>query len=140
MRLTQRTDYALRALIYLVDAGEVGATPQEIAEAHDISLTHMRKVMRALSQEGFVDTGRGRGRRTRLAPGTFSVGDVVRALEPLVLVECFGEQSACALGGACRLQKALGQAQAAFLATLDEVPITELANRRSQGLLRVLRA
>ncbi|MEZ4443810.1 MAG: Rrf2 family transcriptional regulator [Polyangiaceae bacterium] len=133
MRLTLRTDYALRALMALAEAGERGATAGEIAEAYGVSTGHMRKVLQALTGLALVHPGRGRGQRSHLAlpPAAISVGAVVRALEPLEVVECFADPSegeGCRLMGRCTLAGRLGAAQEAFLATLDTTSLADVAS------------
>ena len=134
MRLTQRTDYALRALIFLSDRGGAGATAGEIAEAHQVSSGHMLKTMQALRDAGFVTLGRGRGMPSRLASPASSIriGAVVRALEPLDVVECLSdERDRCELSGGCSLTARLRAARDAFLAELDRTRLSELSTRRS---------
>ncbi|MEM9073351.1 MAG: Rrf2 family transcriptional regulator [Myxococcota bacterium] len=136
MKLQQRTDFALRALLFLADSG--GATPTAIADAHGISASHLAKVMSALSAAGFVRAERGRGKLATLARPAedITVGDVVRTFEPFDLAECFrGDQ--CALTRRCNLQRALGDARDAFLAILDEVSLASLQTRTTRQLTRL---
>jgi Rrf2 family nitric oxide-sensitive transcriptional repressor len=135
MKLQQRTDFALRALVFLADSG--GATPSTIATAHGISRSHVGKVMFALSAAGFVNAQRGRGKLTTLArsPEQITVGEVVRALEPLGLTECFGPDSACSLTNACGLQGALERAGEAFLQSLDSTTLESLRSRHTKRLV-----
>lgn len=137
MRLQQKTDLGLRVLIYLADSG--GATPAEIAEAHQISASHVAKVMQALSAAGFIHAERGRGKKARLAAGAAarSVADVVRTLEPMEIAECFREEPQCALTGRCVLQGALQEAYSAFLATLESISLAELSNRATKKLVQI---
>jgi len=76
MRLTNRTDYALRVLMYLVLNGEGLTTIGEIAEHYRISRHHLVRVVWELARAGFVETVRGRGGGMRLARAaeTISVG------------------------------------------------------------------
>jgi len=136
MKLQQRTDFALRALLFLADSG--GATPATIASAHGISPSHVSKVMFALSSAGFVDAHRGRGKLTTLArsPEEITVGEVVRALEPLELAECFGTESACELTSYCRVQDVLRRAEEAFLESLDTATLESLRSPRSKRIAR----
>ncbi len=136
MRLTQRTDYALRALLFLAERGDDGATASEIAGAHAVSEGHVRKVLHALAGEGFVRSRRGRGGRSWLArpSDAITVGQVVRALEPLELVECFGPSDACALSPGCGLSRVLGASMRAMLERLDAVPLSGLTSRRTRRL------
>ena len=141
MRLNRRTDYALRALLYLATEAPAGGTSTEIAQRFGLSSGHMLKVMQALAGQGLVVLGRGRGVPSRLARPAhdITVGEVVRALEPSELVECFGPkaESRCPLTGACGLANTLANAQAAFYASLDGVTLGALTKADSPLLIQL---
>jgi Rrf2 family nitric oxide-sensitive transcriptional repressor len=140
MHLTRFTDYGLRTLIFLALAPERLASIAEIATAYDISESHMTKVVHALGQAGLVETLRGRGGGLRLArpAAEIGIGAVVRNMEPeLALVECQAGH-ACAIGGMCRLQTILDEAQNALLAVLDKYTLADIASPNSRGLARRL--
>ncbi|PAT33682.1 Rrf2 family transcriptional regulator [Vandammella animalimorsus] len=131
MRLTLKTDYALRTLLFLGQQQSLVSIAQ-IAQAHAISEHHLIKVVHALGRLGFVDTLRGKGGGIRLAPAALqaTVGQIVRAMEDdLNLVACFGPQSEdnrCLLTGSCRLQGVLHSALQAFMAELDGHTLADL--------------
>ncbi|QID19590.1 Rrf2 family transcriptional regulator [Nitrogeniibacter mangrovi] len=142
MNITQHTDYALRLLIYLGACPERRVTIKEVAEAFDISRSHLMKIVNRLVADGIVDGARGKGGGLRLArpPERIVVGDIVRRMEPgFELVECFGSQSNCLLTSRCRLKGALHAALQAFLASLDGVTLAELIapDAKVRQLLRV---
>jgi len=129
MRLTQFTDFGLRALMRL--AGEPGRafTTDEIAREFRISRNHLTKVVRELAGAGFVTTQRGAAGGFRLArpPQSVTLGQVVRALENReALVECFRDDGgACVLTPRCRLKRRLATAREAFLRELDATTLAE---------------
>lgn len=133
MRLTMRTDYALRVLIYLAAApdrlGSIGA----IAGSYSISENHLMKVVHGLVQGGYIESIRGRGGGIRLAraASTIGVGDVVRNMEDdLTLVECFDAgRNACVITPACRLKSVISEALHAFMAVLDRYTIADFIGR-----------
>ncbi|MCB9795891.1 MAG: Rrf2 family transcriptional regulator [Alphaproteobacteria bacterium] len=143
MRLTSHTDYGLRVLMYLAVREDHLATAPEIAEAHGLSLHHLRKVIQALAQAELVTTSRGRGGGVQLArpSSEIRVGEVVRALETdLDIVECFGTGPvSCAIAPACRLKVALRGATEAFLSHLDQISLAEVC-RNGSALRRLLGA
>lgn len=137
MNLTRKTDISIRLLIFFADRREAGATSAEAAEAHQISPTYTTKIIAALSAQGWLQTSRGRGSRTRILADTqkLRVGDVVRAMEPFELAECFNPaQDCCQLSGHCKLRAQLELARRAFLASLDQVCIAELQTAHSREL------
>ena len=135
MRLTLHTDYALRSLIYLANAGEQGATAGAIADAYGISKNHLVKVLQRLRALGYLDTVRGRGGGVRLIrdPGSIGLGEVIRRTEDLDLVECFDPATnTCPLIKACGLKGTLGEALAAYLAVLDRYTIADIKGDRGR--------
>lgn len=133
MRLTMRTDYAIRVLIYLAIGSDRLGSIGAIAEAYKISENHLMKVVHGLVQKGYVESSRGRGGGIRLArqASTIRVGDVVRDMEDeLTLVECLDPSTnACVITPACGLKFVLSEALEAFLATLDRYTIADFVGR-----------
>ncbi|ANZ20984.1 transcriptional regulator, BadM/Rrf2 family [Streptomyces noursei ATCC 11455] len=129
MRLTKFTDLALRAVMRLAVA-EPGAplTTREVAEAMDVPYTHMAKAISRLQHLGVVEARRGRGGGLELTGlgHQASVGWLVRELEGEdEVVACEGDPP-CPLRAACRLRRALREAQEAFYATLDPLTVSEV--------------
>ena len=85
MYLTQHTDYGLRVLIYAAVNDDSLVNIGTIAEAYNISKSHLMKVVTALVKGGFLTSTRGKGGGLRLAdtPDKINVGAVVRHLEPM---------------------------------------------------------
>ena len=132
MRLTSWTDYTLRVLMYCA-ASEGRALPvtiSEIAQAHGISRSHLTKIVVDLSNQGLLETTRGRGGGLRLLKPARDIvlGDVVRATESdFTMVECFDAGiNQCRLSGHCGLKGVLHRALQAYLAVLDGVTLADL--------------
>ena len=145
MRLTLRTDYALRTLMY-VGANEGRLTTiAEIAAAFAASKPHLMKVVNQLARLGYLESARGKGGGIRLGrpPGEIGVGAVIRDTEEeLAVMECLADPEFCRLDPCCVLKRALGAATQAFLATLDRYTLADLlmpkpALARHLGLDRV---
>jgi Rrf2 family nitric oxide-sensitive transcriptional repressor len=141
MQLTLRTDYGLRTLLYLSQAGQEPVSAAAIADAYGVSRTHLLKVVQALSAAGFVETRPGRSGGALLArePEAIVIGEVVRALEPnFALVECFAPDGGnCVITPACGLAPALEEARQAFLKVLDAYTLADCL-RRPEQLRRLL--
>ena len=132
MRLTNRSDYAFRVLMYLTANGESLATIDEIAERYGISRHHLARVVLALGRARYVETVRGRGGGLRLArpAKTIALGAVARFMERGVpLAECFpGGAGKCRIVPFCTLRGVLAEAEAAFFAVLDCTSVDDLVH------------
>ncbi|MGI5134167.1 MULTISPECIES: nitric oxide-sensing transcriptional repressor NsrR [unclassified Streptomyces] len=129
MRLTKFTDLALRAMMRLAVSEQGGSlTTREVAEAVDVPYAHMAKAITRLQHLGVVDARRGRGGGLGLTGlgRQASVGWLVRELEGEgEVVACEGDLP-CPLRSACRLRRALRDAQEAFYAALDPLTVADL--------------
>lgn len=111
MQLTSFTDYGLRALIYMASLPDGKMTSiTEVTDVYGVSRNHMVKIINQLSHLGYVEAIRGKNGGIRLGKpaNTIGIGEVVRALEPLTLVNCSGEF--CHITPACRLKSVLNKA------------------------------
>ena len=140
MKLTSWTDYSLRVLMYCA-ASEGRAQPvtiTEIAAAHDISRSHLTKIVVELSNQGLLETTRGRGGGLRLLKPAKDIvlGAVVRQTESdFTMVECFDPASnTCRMSRQCRLTSVLGQALQSYLKVLDAVTLADLVPSSAEGL------
>ncbi len=128
MRLTNFTDFGLRALILLADRNPEILSATMIADHFRVSRHHMAKVLQQLAAAGFVEGIRGAQGGVRLARDArdIRIGDVIRALDDQPLVECFSaEGSSCALLPRCRLKAMLARAQQGFLRELDRFTLSD---------------
>lgn len=130
MRLTTRTNLAMRALmVCAVNPGRI-VRKHEIAGACNASENHLAQVVNTLSQLGFIDTQRGRAGGMQLARpmDQIGVGEVFRAFETgIPFAECFNPgANTCPLVSACRLRDALVAALDAFHAALDRLTLADL--------------
>ena len=135
MRLTQWTDYSLRVLMYCARNEQRDAAPtvSEIAQMHDISRSHLTKIVMTLAAHGWLETTRGRGGGLRLQKPAQQIvlGDVIRQTETdFDMVECFNaDMNACRLDGSCRLKSTLKEALRQYLKVLDGVTLADLVGQ-----------
>ena len=140
MQLTLHADYALRVLLYLGSqpTGTVVST-SEIGRIYGISSHHLVRVVRTLSQKGYVTASAGRAGGVMLAqnPQLIRLGDVVRTAEAnLKLVECFdAKTNTCPILPVCELKPVLAEALDAFLAVLDRYTLEDLLSGRHRSRL-----
>ncbi|MBV7298954.1 nitric oxide-sensing transcriptional repressor NsrR [Enterovibrio paralichthyis] len=129
MQLTSFTDYGLRALMYLamLPPGELTSITV-VTEKYGVSRNHMVKIIHRMSQAGFVQAVRGKNGGIRLGKPaeTIVIGEVIRALEPLQVVNCAPQN--CHITSACRLKSAIAQAMEAFLAEMDKHTLHDMVS------------
>jgi Rrf2 family protein len=107
MNLSQRCQYALRALFELATRRGEGPIPTgEIAEAQAIPPRFLELILAQLKQAGYVESQRGAkgGYQLAVSPDALTVGEVIRFVEgPLGPVQCLAgaDQADCPLLGQC---------------------------------------
>lgn len=141
LRVTKRTNIAMRVLMFCGANTDRLVTKAEIAERCNASENHLAQVINQLAQLGFLRTQRGRNGGLSLGrpADQIRIGDVFRVLEaPVPLAECFADvDNTCPLVEACRLRTALTDAVEAFYASLDPITLDALICK-NDALLRIL--
>ena len=129
MKLSQFTDYSLRALLYLSQTREEVVKASEIANCHRVSYHHMVKVLHKLRKLGYVSTRRGQGGGVWLTaqPEAIQVGHVVRETEIFASIGCLQSDSLDSVNfKKDRLGAAISEAHEAFCQRLDQLSIADL--------------
>ena len=130
MRITKRTNIAVRLLMFCAANPDRLVTKAEIAKVCNVSENHLAQVINQLGQQGFLNTQRGRNGGMTLAKSAdeIRIGEVFRNIEgELPIAECFADNdNTCPLTDACRLKMALTDAAQAFYASLDDITLEAL--------------
>ena len=130
MRVTKRTNIAMRVLMFCAANTGRLVTKSEIAKACNASENHLAQIINQLAQLGYLHTQRGRNGGLELSrpASQIRIGDIFRALEaPVPIAECFADvDNTCPLTDACRLRTALNDAASAFYETLDPITLDAL--------------
>ncbi|MGC6388156.1 nitric oxide-sensing transcriptional repressor NsrR [Ewingella sp. S1.OA.A_B6] len=132
MQLTSFTDYGLRALIYMASLPNDQMTNiSQVTDVYGVSRNHMVKIINQLSRAGLVTAVRGKNGGIKLGKPaeTIRIGDVVRELEPLTLVNCAGDF--CHITPACRLKQILHTAVEHFLDELNQYTLADMVRDNS---------
>ncbi|MBU2943772.1 Rrf2 family transcriptional regulator [Shimia thalassica] len=141
MRITKRTNIAIRVLMFCAAHRDRLVTKSEIAQVCKASENHLAQVINQLGQMGVIHTQRGRNGGLELArePAEIEIGPIFREMEsPVPLAECFADaDSTCPLVSACRLRTALQEAAEAFYNRLDGVTLDGLVCNNT-ALLNIL--
>ena len=113
MKLSRKTDYALRALFTLVQ--EYGRGPmsiRELAERNDVPKRFLEHIMLEMKQQGWVVSlpGRDGGYVLGKGPDQITMGQVVRHFDGLLApIGCVSvmHHEGCSQEGACRFRRVL---------------------------------
>jgi Rrf2 family protein len=135
--LTQKSRYALRSLLYLVE--EAGGSPVQlgrIAETQNIPPKYLELIMLDLKKAGLVKSLRGPrgGYQITRAPEEISFGDIVRALEgPIALVSCasvnfYAPCGDCHDEASCAIRRAFAIIRDRTTEILDGISLAEGAD------------
>ncbi|MEM1129595.1 MAG: Rrf2 family transcriptional regulator [Pseudomonadota bacterium] len=130
MRLTARTDLAMRVLMFCAANPDRTVKKSEIAACCNASENHLGVIISRLGQTGYLATTRGRhgGMRLGKAPNEISVGEIFRMFEEgLPFTECYSSTgNNCPIITVCKLRPAIDRALAAFFRELDGVTLQDL--------------
>lgn len=129
MRLTDRTDYALRMLMYLNQERRL-VTINELVEKLGVSKNNLIKISNLLARKNLIETIRGRsgGLLIKEETGHRNLKDIVVATEESFFVaECFGDRRCdCYFLRRCLLKKSLTDALNSFFESLSNKTLNDV--------------
>jgi len=132
IKISTRTRYGLRALVYL--AGHTGDKPvpvNAIAEDQEISPKYLESVFKLLKNAGIVTSSRGPegGYRLVKKPGQLTMHDVFSAIEgPFNLVDCISDKEICSRSGNCSTTD--------FYREMQDKIVSFLKNKTLAGIIK----
>src|SRR5665213_3795687 len=133
MRISKKTDYALRALFTLVD--HYGGAPipiRELARRNDAPKRFLEQIMLALKSQGWVESSAGIRGGYFLAknPAKITMGEVVRhfdgILAPIDCVSVTGYQR-CSQEPVCKFRRVFLDARNFVAGVMDKATLAEVA-------------
>jgi Rrf2 family protein len=136
-RVSQKTEYALRAMVELaLRHGQDPIPAREISEAQGIPLRFLEQQLAHLHKAGLVESFRGAGGGCRLAldPAEVRVADVIDAMEGTFYpMYCLSpEDHTCYQDSRCGLQELWGDVHAAVRTVFERTTISDLAKRHRE--------
>ena len=137
LKLTKRTEYGLIALVHLADREGDVVSAREIGEHYPVPKRLLAEALKALQQEGVLDSTRGAHGGYRLARPAeeITLGDVVAALEGRPsLTSCEGlgameRSGACEVEAVCPIRTPLQRLRSGIWDLLQGVSLRALADR-----------
>ena len=127
---TRRTDYGIRALLFLAQQEEHSANASEIAPAMEIPVGFLHQVLQELLRAGLVTSrpGRGGGYALTRSPASITIREIVETLEgPLDAGECALRGGPCRWKDVCALHWVWSSAQQALAAQLERATLAQVA-------------
>ena len=146
MKLSKKGEYALRSLINLGIAAEVGRSlvqVAELAESEQLPVKFLEQIMQALKEAGFVESMRGKFGGYRLAKpaGKITIGEVVRLIDgPLAPIGCVSqtayEKCTCPDEAHCGLRMLMLDVRNAIAGILDRYTLADVVGVTLRKLRR----
>ncbi len=146
MKLSKKGEYALRSLINLGIAAEVGRTlvqVSELAESEQLPIKFLEQILQALKDAGFVVSARGKFGGYRLAkqPKEITIGQVVRLIDgPLAPIGCVSqtayEKCSCPDEEHCGLRMLMLDVRNAIAGILDRYTLADVVEVTLRRLRR----
>lgn len=129
MKLSQRADYGLAAVLYLSQKGENRRySLNEISRATGVPEEFLRKIFQTLVKSGIINSFKGKGGGVSLArpPENITVSQVIRPLEREEgLVRCLRKEY-CPRSSSCVASAFWRKTQEKFFEILDKTTIKDL--------------
>lgn len=136
MKLSKKGEYALRALIDLGIAAEVGRSlvqVTELAANEQLPMKFLEQIMQLLKEAGLVESQRGKfgGYRLALPAGKIAIGQVVRLIDgPLAPIGCVSqtayEKCSCPDETHCGLRMLMLDVRNAITSILDRYSLADV--------------
>jgi Rrf2 family protein len=138
LKVSQKLEYAMRAMIELALAREGGALvpARQIAERQQVPLRFLEQQLGALSKAGLVESFRGSGGGCRLArdPEDITVAQIVEAIEgQMVPMFCLEPSDhTCFQDSRCGLQGFWGEVARAIEGVFQSTTVADLTARHRE--------
>ncbi|MCX6898025.1 MAG: Rrf2 family transcriptional regulator [Verrucomicrobia bacterium] len=133
MKVSKKTDYALRALFTLVDHRGSGPIPiRELARRNDVPKKFLEQIMLDLKSRGWVDSVAGvrGGYVLAKSPDKITMGEVVRHFNGMLApLECVSvsEYKRCSQEPVCRFRRVFLTARNTVAELMDKTTLADVA-------------
>ncbi|HTZ10926.1 MAG TPA: Rrf2 family transcriptional regulator [Candidatus Margulisiibacteriota bacterium] len=130
--ITRDTDYAVRALSFILRHREQKFSATDLVRALKIPRPFLRKILQELTNQGILKSYRGQGGGFTLTPKSRGVTliDLIKIFQgPFELNECFFKKLACPNKNSCALRKKIGSIEKEVFSKLSVITIASLSGR-----------
>ena len=130
LRLSKKADYALMAMKHLAARQDLAScSAREIAEAYEIPLELLAKVLQRLVRSHLLISVQGTrgGYRLSRGPSTIPVAEVIQAVDgPLTVTACADDDHNCEQFEKCSIRDPLWKIRGRILDALTTVSVADL--------------
>jgi Rrf2 family protein len=133
--ITRDTDYAIRALCFIIKRGKERSSAADMVRELKIPRPFLRKILQTLTQKGILKSYKGQGGGFLLIPKYRNVGlmDLIRIFQgPFVLNECFFKKTACPNKSHCALRSRIENIEKKVLLELNSITIVSLLGKSAR--------
>ena len=130
LRLSKKSDYALMSMKHLAVRADASSSAREIAEAYDIPLELLAKVLQRLVRARLLVSVQGTrgGYRLGRQASLISVADVIQAVDgPVTVTACSDTDHNCDQYTKCSIRDPLWKIKNRILDALNTVSVAEMA-------------
>ena len=140
LKLTKKADYGLIALRHLTLTAAAhdrsvttqrSASAKDIAEAYNIPLPLLSKVLQRLTKGGLLISEQGThgGYRLSREAKDISALEVIRTIDgPIILTKCFTDHPGCDQSALCPVREPLRKVHEGILGLLSNISLSDLAS------------
>ncbi len=143
MRVSAKSDYAIRAAVELAAAGEGPVKGERLAQAQEIPSNFLENILSDLRNAGIVSSRRGADGGYWLArpAAEVSLADIIRAVDgPLANVRGVRSEQVAYQGSAEKLRDVWVAVRASLRGVLENVTLADLARGELPESVRALAA
>jgi Rrf2 family protein len=135
VRISKKTDYALRALVMLVDRWEEGEpiSLAELARTNDVPKKFLEHIMLDLKEHGWVRSlpGRKGGYLLSVSPDRITLGQVIRTFDGVLApIGCVSvtRHEACSQSSTCRFRRVFLDVRNLVARVMDNTTMATIAS------------
>jgi Rrf2 family protein len=137
LKLTKKADYGLMAVKHLAEFhGEGSCRAKDIAEAYNIPLEALAKILQRLAKAGLLHSHQGMNGGYALArePQRITALEVIRAIDgPLFITSCLNHEIECYQSLKCTVREPLRKVNESIEQVLGRITMSDLAENGATG-------
>ncbi len=129
MKISKKSQYGLRALVFLARNKNKVLSLRFISEKEKIPFNYLEKIFSQLEKKRLINSKKGvqGGYTLAVSPEKIKVGEVIKALEgEIVLVECVGTKGKCVMKRKCKTINAWKKIQDSLEKTINSISLNDL--------------